>query len=164
MTRLALSVPPLAWRGALVVAAALALAFEAAVPWEQPPGAAPAAAAAPAELRHPAPPAPTATAAIAAHPLFYPSRQPWVAPPPAPPPVPHAAPPPPDYLVFGVVLSGGTHSAVVKPSGAARTMLVSEGDVLAGWTLRRIDATGLHFEAAGQTYDIDFPHARTGGR
>ncbi len=136
MTRLALSVSPLAWRGALVLAAGLALVVELAFPWEQPPGTPAAAAAAPGELRHPDPPVPTA----------------------------YAAPPPPDYFVSGVVLSGSARSAIVRQSGAAKTMLVSEGDTLGGWTLRRIDATGLHFEAAGQTYDLDFPRSRQGGR
>jgi hypothetical protein len=164
VTRLALWVSPLAWRGALVLAAGLALVVELAFPWEQPPSAPAAAAAAPGELRHPEPPVPIAYAAIAEHPLFHPSRQPWVAPPPPAPPAAHAAPPPPDYFVSGVVLSGSARSAIVKQSGAAKTMLVSEGDTLGGWTLRRIDATGLHFEAAGQTYDLDFPRSRQGGR
>jgi hypothetical protein len=166
MTRLLpWSVAPVAWRGALVLAAGVALLAELAFPWEQPAGMAPPAFTGPAELRHPAPPSPTTYAAIAAHPLFDPSRAPWVAPPPPPQAAAHAAQPPPsDYILAGLVVSGGTSSAILKPANATKTVVITEGETLNGWTLRRIDAAGLHFEADGQTFDLAFPPARSGSR
>jgi hypothetical protein len=162
--RIPLSGVGLAWRGLLVLATGIAVAVELAFPWEQPSGIAPPAFTGQAELSYPAGAAPGTYAAIAEHPLFHPSRAPWVAPPAPPPAVARATlQPPADYVLAGVVLSGGARSAIVKPGNAAKAVVVSEGETLNGWMLRRIDAAGLHFEAGGQTFDLGFPGPRPGG-
>ena len=160
------SVAPLAWRGLLVAAAGLALAVELALPWEQAPRVEPAAYAAPGEPLRPAPPSPGAFAAIAQHPLFQPSRSPWAAPPPPPPSfsVAHAPPAPADFILAGVVISDTARSAIVRAGNAPETLMISEGETLNGWTLRRIDAAGLHFEAGNQAFDLGFPNVRQSGR
>jgi hypothetical protein len=153
---------PLAWRGLLVLAAGLALAAEVAIRWEQAPGVAPAMLAGPGEKLGPAPSSPGVYAAIGEHPLFQPSRSPWTAPP--APSMVRTPPAPTDYVLTGVVISDSGRSAIVRPGNAPKTVLISEGQTLNGWTLRRIDAAGLHFEAGNQAFDLGFPNIRPSGR
>jgi hypothetical protein len=150
---------PLLWRAALVLAAATLAVAELQVPWEQPAGFTPPALTGSTDTRRPQTSAAADYPAIAEHPLLYPSRAPW-APPPSPPPT---APqtmvgPPGDWILVGVVVSGPTRSAIVKLPNFSKTSLVSEGDTLDGWRLSRIDATGLRFEADGQSFDLGFPN------
>ena len=104
--------------------------------------------------------------AIAEHPLFYPTRQPWVPPPPKPaPPAPQAqAPTAPHplqkYQLVGIVISEGMRTALLKPTDGSKTVVISEGQDLNGWTLREISRDALHFESAGATYDLKFPTPR----
>ncbi len=155
----------LTWRIALVLATATAAITELAVPWEQPSGMALPSLAGAAELGHAALLASSGYPSIAEHPLFQASRTPWVA---APQPTPVApsdlAPPPGGYILAGVVLSGGERSAILQPPGAAKVRVISEGETLDGWTLRRIDSNGLHFAAGSQTFDLAFKQARQGVR
>jgi len=163
--RLPLPAAQLTWRIALVLAAATAATTELVVPWEQPSGMAMPSLAGPAELGHVAPLVSSGYPMIAEHPLFQASRAPWAA---APQPTPVApsdvAPPPSGYILAGVVLSGGERSAILQPAGAAKVRVISEGETLDGWTLRRIDANGLHFVAGSQTFDLAFKQARQGVR
>lgn len=102
--------------------------------------------------------------AIALHPVFDPSRQPWV--PPAVPqplqgaPTIKAAPPPPrGYVLIGLVTSLHQHSALLRgPSG--KTVFLTEGQLLTGWTVRQIDAHGVHLQAEGDRFEMTIPHAR----
>jgi len=153
---------PVAWRGALALATVAAFAAELAVPWEHAPTSAPPAAAGTGELPRAAPLVAGAYGAITEHPLFQPSRAPWIAPP--PPAAPSGAPPPPNYTLAGVVVSGTARSAILRPANAPTTVLVNEGQALDGWTLRRIDATGLHFATGDQTFDLGFPSAGQAGQ
>jgi len=155
------------WRAALVLTGAALLAAETIYPWEIPQATAPAAAAAPSALAPPAPRGGGDYPAIAAHPLFDPSRAPWTAPPPRP-----AAVPAPDgattgpldgYVLTGMVGSGGARTAILR-GGDGKSVLLSEGDALNGWTVRRIDADGLHLESGGMTSDLGFPRAQQGAR
>jgi hypothetical protein len=158
-------VAPLAWRGLIVLAAGLALGAEVAVRWEQAPAVAPSMLADPDEKPGPAPSPPDVYAAIGEHPLFQASRSPWTAP--AAPRAQSAArtpAAPTDYVLAGVVISDSGRSAIVRPGNAPQTILISEGQTLNGWTLRRIDAAGLHFEAGNQAFDLGFPNIRPSGR
>ena len=104
--------------------------------------------------------------AIAEHPLFYPTRQPWVPPPPkaappAPPtPAPTAVHPLQKYQLVGIVISEGARAALLKSSDGGKTVTVSEGQQLNGWTLREISRDAAHFESAGDAYDLKFPTPR----
>ena len=104
--------------------------------------------------------------AIAEHPLFYPTRQPWVPPPPkaAPPALPAPAPtavhPLQKYQLVGIVISEGARTALLKSSDGGKTVAISEGQQLNGWTLREISRDAAHFESAGDAYDLKFPTPR----
>jgi hypothetical protein len=96
--------------------------------------------------------------AIAEHPLFYPSRTPW-APPPPPPPKPVSTAPSPltNYALIGVIVSGETRTALIRPPGASKTITIAEGQSLGGWTLQEITRTRLRFAAGDASYEMNFP-------
>ena len=160
---------PLSWRAVLVLMAALAVAAEWIMPRElaeympapaaasdAPPAGSPAAARAAATY-----------AAIAEHPLFYPTRQPWAPPPAAETkaPLPQAATVPlANYVLAGVVITNANRVALLKSSTTAKTLTLTEGRDLDGWTLREISREGLRFESGGATYDMRFPALKTGTR
>jgi hypothetical protein len=93
--------------------------------------------------------------AIAARPLFYPSRAPW-APPPPPAPAPVAAVPATltAYNLVGVVVSGSMRSAMIKAARASKTVTLSEGQELEGWTLKAITRERLYFSSGEATYEM----------
>jgi hypothetical protein len=157
---------PLGWRSAVLLLAVLTALWQLAMPIELPVSAPP-----------PSPPAampPAASVAavspaypaIAEHPLFYPTRQPWAPPapkaaPPAPPaPVPRAVHPLQKYQLVGVVISEGARSALLKPSDGGKTVTISERQQLNGWILREITRDALHFESGDAAYDLTFPTPR----
>jgi hypothetical protein len=92
---------------------------------------------------------------IAARPLFYPSRTPW-APPPPPTPKPVSTAPTPltNYGLIGVIVSGDARSALIRPSGANKTITIAEGQQLGGWTLQKITRTSLQFAAGDARYEM----------
>jgi hypothetical protein len=158
---------PLGWRSAVLLLVGLAAVWQLAIPIELPVSALPQ-----------SPPA-TATAAaasvaavspaypgIAEHPLFFPTRQPWappepkVAPPVPPAPVPTVAHPLQKYQLVGVMISEGARTALLKPSDGGKTVFISEGQQLNGWTLREITRDALHFGSGDAAYDLKFPTPR----
>jgi hypothetical protein len=164
---LAFLTEPLGWRSTVALLAALAALWQWAMPIELPVSALPPSPTAAAlAMADPAAPVSPAYPAIAAHPLFYPARQPWVPlPPKATLPVPAApAPTAPHplqkYQLIGVVISDGARTALLKPSDGGKTVAISEGQQLNGWTIREISRDALHFESAGDAYDIKFPTPR----
>lgn len=73
-------------------------------------------------------------AVIVERPLFSPSRRP---------PAASAAAtltPPPDFSLFGIVISAGDPFALVKPDAGGDPVRVSEGESMSGWTVARIEA------------------------
>jgi len=164
---LAFLTEPLGWRSAIVLLAGLAAVWQLAMPTQLPVPATPPSASAITPARaDPVTAVVPAYPAIAEHPLFYATRQPWAPPPPpATPPVPQApAPAAPHplqkYQLVGVVISEGTRAALLKPSDGSKTVTISEGEQLSGWTLREISPDALHFESNSDTYDIKFPTPR----
>jgi hypothetical protein len=94
---------------------------------------------------------------IAAYPLFYPSRMPWVPPAPPPPaPVSTAPSPLTNYALVGVVVSGDTRSALIRPPGATKIITLVEGQELGGWKLQEITRTQLRFAAGDASYEMKF--------
>lgn len=157
---------PLGWRSAAVLLTALAAIWQLAMPTELPLSGFPpeTSAAAPTAAERSAAVSP-AYPAIAEHPLFYPTRQPWVAPElkPAPPPPPAqvstAVHPLQKYQLVGVMISSGARTALLRsPDG--KTAAISEGQNLSGWILREISHDALHFESSDAVYDIKFPTPR----
>jgi len=93
--------------------------------------------------------------AIAAHPLFYPTRTPWI-PPATPVELQAASAPSPltGYTLVGVIVSGSARSALIKASGTNKTVMLGEGKQLEGWTLREITRERLYFAAGDDTYGM----------
>lgn len=162
--RLGLSraVVALAWRLVLVIAAAYALfavwrapAVDLPVPVQPTATATPAQAIEAARNANAAGPA--SYSAIAEHPLFYPSRAPWRPPPPpaAPPAKSTALAPLTNYALVGVIVSGDTGSALIKPRGGKKTIFLGVGQELDGWMLKEITRDRLHFAAGNATYDMN---------
>jgi len=160
---------PLSWRAALVLMAALAVAGEWIAPRElaQYTPALGTAINVPALGGPAAAPSPGTYPAIAGHPLFYPTRQPW-----APPPPPAAATttaqtgptPLANYILSGVVITNANRVALLKSSNTAKTIALTEGRELDGWTLREISRERLRFESGSTTYDMSFPLAQKPAR
>jgi hypothetical protein len=160
---------PLSWRTVLVLAAVLAVASE----WIAPRELAQYAPALGTPINVPVEGGP-ATApstgtypAIAEHPLFYPTRHPW-APPPPPATAPAAAQTGPaplaNYILGGVVITNANRLALLKSSNTAKTIALTEGRELDGWTLREIGRERLRFEFGGATYEMRFPLAQKPAR
>jgi hypothetical protein len=158
--------PSLLWRAALALAAAILLVREGlalaaiqlppapdrqgVVAWRAPTAAAPFA-------------APAAYPSIALHPLFDPSRQAWT--PPGTPAIPSngasmaSAVPPQGYLLVGLV-TGLHHRSALLRDRSGKTVFLVEGQAFEGWTVRRIDAQGVHLEAANAHFDLGMAPAR----
>jgi hypothetical protein len=153
---------PLAWRAVLALVAAITVAGA----WIAPRELAQYAPALGTAINVPVEGGPTAAPsagtypAIAEHPLFYPTRRPWAAPPPpAVAPVTAQTGPTPlaNYTLGGVVITDAIRVALLKSSNTAKTIALTEGRELDGWTLREIGREWLRFESGGATYDMSFP-------
>ncbi|MGH6680751.1 MAG: hypothetical protein ACREDL_17895, partial [Bradyrhizobium sp.] len=122
----------------------------------------PSAAASPAAFRRAGPPPRLATLypAIGEHPLFSPTRQPYV-PPKAPAPAAvaeHSALR--DYQLLGTVVEGVTSVAILKPPGSRETIRAIPGQTIAGWKLREITPDALEFENGAARLALHFPRPR----
>jgi hypothetical protein len=161
---------PLAWRAVLALVAAITVAGA----WIAPRELAQYAPALGTAINVPVEGGPTAAPsagtypAIAEHPLFYPTRRPWAAPPPpAVAPVTAQTGPTPlaNYTLGGVVITDAIRVALLKSSNTAKTIALTEGRELDGWTLREIGRERLRFESgSGTTYDMSFPLAQKPAR
>jgi hypothetical protein len=95
--------------------------------------------------------------AIAAYPLFYPTRAPWTPPPPEPPPPEVTAPSTlSGYNLVGVVESGDKRTALIRQQ-AQPVVILSEGQAIEGWTLKKITPDRLYFSAAEASYEMTRP-------
>jgi hypothetical protein len=160
---------PLAWRAVLVLAAALAVATEWITPRElaQYTPAVGTATNPPIEGGPAAAPSAGTYPAIAEHPLFYPTRVPWAAPPPpaAAPATAQTGPAPlANYILGGVVITDAIRVALLKSSNTAKTIALTEGRELDGWTLREIGRERLRFESGSATYEMSFALAQKPAR
>jgi hypothetical protein len=156
-----LAMAPLAWRSLLVLGLAIVALAQLVWPGELPrrpptPAAAPPAASG----GGPETPPRTVYAAIAQHPLFDPTRSPYVAPKvPEPPAVPTLSPLR-EYGLLGIVIGKGTRIALLKPPANAKTVIATEGQAIDGWILRRITPGLLRFEKGGVDYEMRFAAPR----
>ena len=154
---------PLAWRSLLLLAAGIAAAAQLLLPSTMPTyQPAPAALALPSPQTGDRPPPNTDYRAIAEHPLFYPTRQPYVSPKP-PEPAVDSAPKLSalsDYALIGIVVSKGIRIALLKPMFGGKTVMATEGQTVNGWTLREISADQLHFSDGAASFDLRFTNPR----
>ena len=102
--------------------------------------------------------------AISTHPVFFPDRKPWEPPP--PPEQEPVVPEPPSLASFqavGVIVSGATRYALVKPTSDETVTILAQGQEFEGWTLQDISQERLHFVAGKTEYDMIFPlHSERG--
>lgn len=152
---------PLAWRGMLVAAAAILAVSQLALP-DRPASWLPRASA-------PAPPPPPAVgsaaatpehnyAAISEHPLFYATRRPFVAEKQKAPPAASAPAKPPldGYKLLGIVIDEGRRLALVAPPDGGKAIHVAPGEIVDGWTLRKIAPDALFFEKQREHVELRF--------
>jgi hypothetical protein len=89
-------------------------------------------------------------ASTLAHPVFFKSRQPFVAPPPAPAPVVKPPAPPvstdPGMALAGVMIAGGRRKAYLVNKADSSGTWASEGESLSGWTIRSIEPTAVKLQ------------------
>ena len=158
---LALSAGPLVWRSLAVLASAIAVAAQLAMPVQLPvpelfvtPQ--------PDTARHAGlPPRPaTLYPAIAEHPLFSPTRKPYVAPHPPTPAAVAEGSTLRDYLLLGTVIAGNTRIALLKQPGNHQTIRATPGETIAGWKLREITPDALQFEDAAARFTLHLPNPR----
>jgi len=62
-----------------------------------------------------------------------------------------------NYILSGVVITNTNRVALLKSSNTAKTIALTEGRELDGWTLREIGRERLRFESGGTTYEMSFP-------
>jgi hypothetical protein len=100
--------------------------------------------------------------AIAEHPLFYPTRMPYVRPK-TPEPAAAGVPtllPLHDYTLIGIVVSQGVRMALLRPNAGGKTVFATEGQAIDGWTLREIRPDRLHFANGAASLDLRFASPR----
>jgi hypothetical protein len=105
------------------------------------------------------PPPLTAYASIVARPLFNAGRS---KDPPPPPPEPPKPPPPPsvdNYRLVGLVLSPTTRLALVERREGGQDMRLMPGDLLDGWTVVSVEASGVRLTGPGVSAQLTIPHA-----
>ncbi|MBU6462904.1 MAG: hypothetical protein KGL35_22445 [Bradyrhizobium sp.] len=93
---------------------------------------------------------------ILAHPVFFKSRVPFVAPPPAPAALPSTPKPPvvtdPGLVVGGVMLRNGLSKAFLfSKAGPSTGTWASEGEEFQGWRVQSIDNSGVKLEQNGRS-------------
>jgi hypothetical protein len=97
------------------------------------------------------------------HPVFFKTREPYVAPPPRPvaPAVPamlpKPAPPPvvdPGLIMGGVIISGDVRKAYVYSKADSHGSWVSEGENLTGWKVQAIDAGTVTLRQQDRTIEL----------
>lgn len=101
---------------------------------------------------------------LVARPLFSPTRRPPPPPPPPgakPAPAPEPEPNPFDGLKLLGVIQGPTLSGVMLAQGEA-TRFLPLGDILDGWTLKRLGADHVIFERKGKKQRVNLATAHLG--
>jgi hypothetical protein len=93
-----------------------------------------------------------------AHPVFFKSREPFVAPPPAPPPVAKAPAPPvnadPGLVLAGVMIAGGHRKAYLVNKADSSGTWTSEGETLAGWKVQAVQPTAVKLQQQDRTIEL----------
>ena len=155
---------PLGWRCGLVLAALAVVIFELSMPSSLPDAPTVGKLGVPESSSAALPSSIGNYGAIGESPLFMASRKPWAPPPPVPvvppaispsPPRLSSRPPPSGYALVGMVLSGETRRALIRPSNGP-TVMLSEGDAIEGWKLQKIQDGVVHFVADGESFDLAF--------
>jgi hypothetical protein len=95
---------------------------------------------------------------ILAHPVFFKSRTPFVAPPPPPPaavtpPLP-PVPVDPGLAISGVMIKEGFKTVYVLSRGADNGSWIREGEVFMGWKVVVVSEGGAKLEQGGRSIEL----------
>jgi hypothetical protein len=95
---------------------------------------------------------------ILAHPVFFMTREPFVASPPPPPVVPQqsAAPPPvdPGLILGGVMIGYDYKKAYLFRKSDPQGTWVNEGENFAGWTVQSVNANAVLLKQQDRTIEL----------
>jgi len=96
-----------------------------------------------------------------AQPVFFKTREPYVAPPPVASPTPAAMPKPPPPVIVdpglkvaGVIIAAGVRKAYIHGKTDPHGNWVSEGETLTGWKVQAIDAGGVKLQQQDRTIEL----------
>lgn len=95
-----------------------------------------------------------------AHPVFFKTREPYVAPPRPVAPTPAALPkaPPvivdPGLIVAGIIIGHGVRKAYIHGKTDPHGSWVAEGESLTGWKVEAIDADGVKLHQQDRTIEL----------
>jgi hypothetical protein len=111
----------------------------------------------------------SAYAQILAQPVFFKTREPYVAPPsgPAQAPVPVVAKPPPPpvvdpgFTVAGIIIGQGVRKAYIHTKRDEQGSWVSEGESLTGWRVKAIGPGGVKLEQQDRTIELELYPAKS---
>jgi hypothetical protein len=98
-------------------------------------------------------------AAIVQRPLFNDDRR---RDPPPPPPAPPKPPPPPsadNYRLVGLILSSNLRMALVQRRQDGQVAHLHEGDMLDGWTVKTVAASGVQLTGSSGEVELTIPRA-----
>ncbi len=98
-------------------------------------------------------------AAIVWRPLFNNDRRRDAPPPPPAPPKPPAPPTANNYQLVGIILSSNLRMALVERRADAQVAHLHIGDMLDGWTVKTIDASGVQLDGPSSTTELTIPRA-----
>jgi hypothetical protein len=95
-------------------------------------------------------------------PVFFKTREPYVAPPPRPAaPTPATAPKPPPPVVVdpglavaGIIIGGGVRKAYIHGKADQQGGWVSEGEVLTGWKVQTIGPGAVELQQQDHTIEL----------
>jgi hypothetical protein len=95
---------------------------------------------------------------IVAHPVFFKTREPYVAPPPPPPPVVTPPPPPmvvdPGLALGGIMIKKELKTAYLFSRAGANGAWTKEGEAFMGWKVVSISKAGAKLQQAGRSIDL----------
>jgi hypothetical protein len=105
-----------------------------------------------------------------AQPVFFKTREPYVAPPPRPaaPPTPVAIPKPPAPVVVdpgltvaGIIIGAGVRKAYIHGKSDPHGSWVSEGEALTGWKVQTIGPDGVKLQQQDRTIELQLYPAKS---
>jgi hypothetical protein len=91
------------------------------------------------------------------HPVFFKTREPYVAPPPPPPPKVVAASPPvvdPGLVLGGVFINRDIKKAYLFSKTDPRGTWVSEGENFLGWKVQSVDRAAVRLQQQDRTIEV----------
>ena len=101
----------------------------------------------------------TAYHEIAARPVFFKTRAPFVPPPPPPPPaqaaIPRPPPPDPGLVLGGVTIARGIRKAYLMSRAGPGGTWVNEGESFMGWKVESVGSTSTKLQQQDRSIELE---------